>query len=111
MAGCARFECSKCKNAVEAWDDGNPYYYDNDGVKQYAYHPDHERLALCIGNDVPHICLDCGEQFNVDSNAPVMKCPKCGAPRVTCTTELEGITCPFCHDGILAMDPDFFAIS
>ena len=40
MAQCIRFACDNCSNDVEAWDDGNPYYFDRRGVKKYAYHPD-----------------------------------------------------------------------
>jgi len=48
MAEAVRYVCGKCGHAIEAWSDGNPYYIDDAGTKQYAYHPDHERLARCI---------------------------------------------------------------
>ena len=41
-----RFVCNSCDHAIEAWDDGNPYYFESvitkTGVtqkKKYAYHP------------------------------------------------------------------------
>ncbi len=62
---CLRRMC----HAVEAWSDGNPYYIDGGGAKLYAYHPDHDSLAQCIGNDDPHLYLSCGREFMVDSRA------------------------------------------
>ena len=75
-------------DAVTAWDDGNPYYFDEEGKKAYAYHPDSMR-ERCIGNDVPHPCLGCGDEFRVDSNAP------------TCT--LSGC----CSHSLIRMSPSF----
>jgi|GEM_PF-6245920 len=57
MAQARRFVCGSCSRAIEAWSDGNSYYIDEDSRKQYAYHPDHGRLARCIGNDSTHLCL------------------------------------------------------
>ena len=57
MAEGIKYVCGKCRHTIEAWSDGNPYYIDDHGGRQYAYHPDHERLARCIGNDVPNLCL------------------------------------------------------
>jgi hypothetical protein len=71
MTQAQRFVCDRCGHAVEAWSDGNPYYNDEAGDKQYDYHPNRERLARCIGNDSPHLCLGCGTEFKVDSRAPV----------------------------------------
>jgi hypothetical protein len=39
MAECIRFVCSGCRHSVDAWSDGNPFYIDESGNKQYAYHP------------------------------------------------------------------------
>ncbi len=44
MAEGTRFICRTCRYSVESWSDGNPYLLDERGQKQYAYHPDHERL-------------------------------------------------------------------
>ncbi len=55
MAQGLRYVCGGCGHVIEAWSDGNPYFIDETGAKQYAHHPDHERLAWCIGNDSPHI--------------------------------------------------------
>ena len=111
MAYAERFVCGSCGRSLEGWDDGNPYYYDHAGCKKYAYHPDHERLALCIGNDSPHLCLGCGEGFMVDSRAPRTDCPKCGGDRFVDSFRLEGQPCPYCKSGVFAADPDFFCIS
>ncbi|MBT3382050.1 MAG: hypothetical protein HN742_26015 [Lentisphaerae bacterium] len=111
MAEAVRFVCSECPAEIEAWSDGNPYYIDEAGRKQYAYHPDHERLARCIGNDSPHLCLACGEEFNVDSEAPIGQCPKCTSTDISETWELAGRRCPHCKGGILAVDPDFRCVS
>lgn len=53
MAETVRFTCSELGKTIEAWSDGNPYHIDENGQKQYAYHPDHENLARRIGNDSP----------------------------------------------------------
>jgi predicted RNA-binding Zn-ribbon protein involved in translation (DUF1610 family) len=111
MAQALRFVCGGCRRAVEAWSDGNPYYLDAAGVKQYAYHPDHERLALCIGNDSPHLCLACGDKFLLDSRAPVAACPGCGSAEIAAAYELGGQRCPFCKAGTFAEDPTFHCIS
>ena len=111
MAEALRFVCSGCDHAIEAWSDGNPYFLDEAGAKQYAYHPDHSRLALCIGNDSRHLCLACGHEFMVDSLAPVAECPKCGGSEFASAFELDGKRCPYCKAGVFTVDPDFHCIS
>lgn len=111
LAQCRRFVCSNCRRSVGAWDDGNPYYLDEIGRKRYAYHPDHERLALCIGNDSPHICLDCAKQFKVDSRQPRTVCPRCHSRQIVDTCVLGGRRCPYCHSGVFAEDSDFHCMS
>ena len=111
LADCTNYICPNCGKTVEAWSDGNPYYFDEDGKKAYAYHPDHELLDRCIGNDEPHICLACGDEFMVDSRAPIVDCTKCGAGQVASTMELEGKRCPACGEGIFCRDADHFCIS
>ncbi len=111
MAEALRFVCNGCHRAIEAWSDGNPYYIDEAGAKKYAYHPDHERLARCIGNDTPHHCLDCGTEFKVDSRAPVAACPSCGASEIVPSFSLDGCRCPYCKTGKFAIDTNFFCIS
>ncbi|MCH8822530.1 MAG: hypothetical protein IH984_03380 [Planctomycetes bacterium] len=111
MAQGVRHICGGCGHAIEAWSDGNPYYIDKAGDKQYAYHPDHELLAKCIGNDSPHLCLSCGFEFMVDSNDPVANCPKCKTGEIACTYDLDNKQCPFCKEGVFNIDPDLFAIS
>ena len=58
MAQGFRFICTNCEHMIEAWDDGNPYYFEwvttKAGLmkqkKKYAYHPSHE-FERCVGND------------------------------------------------------------
>ena len=111
MAEALRYVCSGCSRAVEAWSDGNPYYIDDAGAKHYAYHPDHENLARCVGNDSPHLCLACGGECKVDSRAPATACPACGAAELAHTYQLAGRRCPYCKAGAFAVDPDFHCIS
>lgn len=111
MAAGVRWVCDHCSRSVEAWSDGNPYYIDVRGRKRYAYHPDHENLARCIGNDVPHLCLACGSEVIVDSRSPREDCPGCGARRLVAACDLDGQPCPYCEDGTFRQDPDFLAIS
>ncbi len=109
MAIGMRFVCRGCDKSIEAWDDGNPYYMEN-GRKQYAYHPS-DLFELCIGNDTPHLCLSCGHEFMVDSNAPITQCPKCKADMIVCTTMLDGKACPYCKQGVFVVDSGWHAIS
>lgn len=111
MAMGARFVCPHCTRAVKAWSDGNPYYLDEHGNKQYAYHPDHENLARCIGNDVPHLCLSCGSEAKVDSRDPNEDCPGCGAADLVATWDLERRLCPYCKVGKFSRDTDFNPVS
>jgi len=111
MAEAVRYVCSGCFHAIEAWSDGNPYYTDESGVKQYAYHPDHDNLARCIGNDSPYLCLACGAAFMVDSRKSTTVCPKCNGAKIKNTYELDGAQCPYCNKGVFAIDPGFNCIS
>lgn len=113
MAECTRFACDHCGHAVEAWSDGNPYYRDAAGRKHYAHHPDHDALARCTGNDVPHLCLICGAARTVDSaqRARPARCRRCGGSDLVPMTVLAGRACPSCRAGTFAADPRFFAIS
>ena len=100
MARGFRFVCGGCDHRIVAWDDGNPYYIDDDGKKKYAHHPNHELLERCIGNDAEHLCLSCKKEFMVDSEAPITTCPKCKSSEIVDTMELEGKSCPYCKEGV-----------
>lgn len=110
MAMATRFRCSLCSFEVVAWSDRNPYYLDERGEKSYAYHPDQKR-DLCIGNDVPNICLTCAAEVKVDSRFPSRTCPQCAERTLVETTELGGAQCPKCKSGIFEADPNFQLIS
>jgi len=110
MAEGIQFTCNSCGKSITAWDDGNPYYLDAHGKKQYAYHPDHRR-DQCIGNDAPYLCLSCGQEFMVDSRAPREACPQCHSSNVADTFHLNDRKCPYCAGGVFVRDPDFHAIS
>lgn len=103
--------CNGCGKSIEAWADGNPYYIQEDGQKKYAYHPNHEGLEKCIGNDSPHLCLSCGEQFKVDSRVPLTNCPKCGTSDFEDIFLLDGKKCPYCKDGVFKQDSNYHCIS
>jgi DNA-directed RNA polymerase subunit RPC12/RpoP len=111
MAYCIRFVCSDCRQSIEAWDDGNPFYIDESGSKTYAYHPNHNELAKCIANDVPHLCLKCESEVKIDSRLESKVCPECRSRNVVNTCELEGVKCPKCEDRHFVRDKDFFCIS
>jgi len=38
MAQAFRFICNSCGETIESEDEGDPYYLDKRGRKQYAYH-------------------------------------------------------------------------
>ncbi len=111
MAEARQYVCDKCGNYVVAWSDGNPYYIDEHGEKRYAYHPDHERLARCVGNDSGHLCLACGVEFHVDSRNPTSECPACGSSEFESMFRLDGKQCPNCRSGTFRIDPDYRCIS
>jgi len=111
MAEGLRFVCSGCDHAIEVWSDGNPYYIDESGDKKYAYHPDHENLARCVGNDTPHLCLSCGEACKVDSRTPIRACPSCASDGLQPQFSLEGCRCPYCKQGSFEIDRGFYVIS
>ncbi len=111
MAEGRTFICGHCRKSVQAWSDGNPYFIDEDGQKHHAYHPDHENLKKCIGNDLPHICLDCGHEFKSDSNSPATQCQQCTGHKLIPTFNLDGQTCPWCKQGVLEIDPTMWVIS
>ena len=118
MAQGVRFICGKCDRTIEAWDDGNPYYFESvitkagevKQKKKYAYHPSHE-FDLCIGNDSPHLCLSCGKEFMVDSEAPITACQKCKSSEIVDTMELAGKSCPSYKTGVFDVDPSWSQIS
>lgn len=99
MAEAFRFACDHCSHEIESWSDGNPYFINEEGEKEYAYHPDHDRLSRCIGNDSPHLCVGCGEEQKVDSRAPHDACTRCGEELLVNTWELGGKPCPYCKEG------------
>lgn len=111
MAQGKRLVCQHCAHEVEAWSDGNPYYFDQAGAKRYAYHPDHENLERCIGNDAPHLCLACGSAVMIDSRRPREDCPECETGPLVSTWELEGEVCPSCKIGKFVRDPNYNPIS
>ena len=111
IAQAVRYVCRGCGRAIEAWSDGNPNYLDESGGKHYAYHPDHENLARCVGNDSPHLCLGCGAECKVDSRAPIPACPTCGAAELMDTYQLTDQRCPYCKAGAFAVDPEFRCVS
>jgi DNA-directed RNA polymerase subunit RPC12/RpoP len=110
MAQCIRFACDNCSNDIEAWDDGNPYYFDRRGVKKYAYHPD-PNFERCVGNDSARLCLECGAQALVDSRTQLARCPTCSSDKIVSLSGVAGRRCPFCKLGILYQDRDFFCVS
>ncbi len=111
MAESRIFACNQCNKTIESWSDGNPYYIDASGEKHYAYHPDHENLSRCIGNDTPHLCLSCGYEFKVDSQDPITECNKCNSHKIEDLYKLNGETCPACHKGTFYIDPKRFTVS
>ena len=76
-----------------------------------AGHRYHELLERCIGNDAEHLCLSCGKEFMVDSEAPITTCPKCKSSEIAQTMELDGKSCPCCKEGVFGVNPGFSLIS
>lgn len=98
MAMALDFTCEQCGFEITGWDDGNPYYFDTKGKKQYAHHPDPKRDQY-VGIDSDMICLDCGETFLSDSENPAMQCPHCQSTNFCDQFDLAGKPCPKCKVG------------
>ena len=99
MAAGQRLHCTHCTKQLEVWDEGNPYMRNPlTRRKRYVHHPDPLRM-LADGIDAPHICLDCGKEFMVDSQRPRRSCPKCRSRAICDTWQLEGEVCPICKQG------------
>jgi DNA-directed RNA polymerase subunit RPC12/RpoP len=103
--------CGTGQKDAEAWSDGSPNHIDDNGRKQYAHHPDHERLDRCSGNDTLYLCLKCGDEFVVDSRAPVDHRPACGAADIVDVRGPDGRQCPSCKAGVVTVDSTSFLIS
>lgn len=99
--------CDHCSTLIQTWNDGNPYFYDEDSVKRYAYHPDGLRDRY-VANDFEHLCLGCGERFMVDNRAPLVACLKCSSDNIVGLFMLEGKQCPFFKSGTFVRDLDAY---
>lgn len=110
MAICYRFTCDNCAFAIEAWDEGNPFYVNHEGKKVYVYHPSSDR-CLAIANDEPHLCLGCGKQVKIDSRLERKACTKCSSTKLVKTYQLEEVECPKCKKGHFRQEEGFVAIS
>jgi len=104
------FVCSSCAHAITAWDDGDPYYLDEQGEKRYAHHPDPAR-DRCVGIDESMLCLSCGAECMRDSRAPINACTQCASQTLIATWELDGVPCPRCKRGTYHIDPTSQMIS
>ena len=111
MADCRKFNCTCCSFTAEAWSDGNPYFIDEKGEKQYRFHPDHEGLARCSGNDASFICLECAHEFLMNSLSQVILCPACQSDSTFDSYNLDKEPCPSCKKGLLELDINFDAVS
>ena len=108
MAMSLIIECTNCDNSLEQWSDGNPYYIDPRKIftaprsrcKVYVYHPDIPDFPIA-GNDVPHLCLSCNHQFNVDTEKPRTSCTKCRSRNIVDAWRSGGKPCPKCKKGTL----------
>ena len=108
MAMCLHIQCTHCDNVFEAWSDGNPYYLDPEKLltqprsrcKVHVYHPSRPEYPL-VGNDVPHLCLACNHEFNVDSEQPRSTCTKCRSMNIVNLYECHDKPCPKCSKGKL----------
>lgn len=108
MAQGVGYVCDHCDFRIEAWDDGNPYYVDRvrmharglprSKCKVYVFHPEVPPQPL-DGNDVPHMCLECGHVFNVDTALNRTTCTKCRSPEILDCLRLDGRGCPRCRNG------------
>lgn len=133
MAMGQEYRCDKCGFSVTAWEDGNPYVLDNDGKRNFFYHPGEqgkidtvilkdcgrvlqgtereEYLKGRFGNEGEYLCADCGHVSRIDEKVDEFVCESCGKPKLTDVCRLEGKTCPKCGAGKFRFDPDSVMIS
>ena len=104
------FVCDFCNHEIEVWDEGDPYYFDRYGKKQYAPHP-HPMFEMIKGFDSLYLCLECGEEVTVDSEEPTSVCSACHAETLVQASQLCGKPCPACKRGHFRLDPSRYAIS
>ncbi len=108
MAEGIQFICDDCGFEIWAWDEGNPYYVDRTRMldrglprskcKVHVFHPEVPPQPL-DGNDVPHLCLECGHAFDVDTARNRTTCTKCRSPEILDCCRLSGRRCPECRRG------------
>jgi len=120
--------CDSCGLSFEAWDDGNPWVWshaelkcDASGqlkpTKKYVYHPSPESYGPIDGNDVEHVCLDCGRVHRYDvfeverEGRDRPQCVKCGGDHVYNVCHLGGKKCTKCDGGTFRDDFDCVCIS
>jgi DNA-directed RNA polymerase subunit RPC12/RpoP len=48
-----------------------------------------------------HLCLDCGERFELDWQRDGKQCPHCRSSEIRTMRDAIGATCPKCHEGTL----------
>ena len=123
MAEGKEFVCSHCRYAIEARDDGNPYFLSDNGKLHFLSHNDGAKrleeyiqqsegrfltgqsredfLAKRVGIMSDLLCLDCGSKFRRDLKKQEAVCRrlKCKSKNVVDVCELEGKTCPSCKTG------------
>ena len=104
------FVCTGCARAIEAWDEGDPYYVDADGERRYVFHPSPER-ERATGVEWPALCLACGAEVTRDSALAPGPCPACGGGDVVDAWALEGRRCPSCRRGEFREDERAVKIS
>ncbi|MFO0915332.1 MAG: hypothetical protein U0795_20390 [Pirellulales bacterium] len=105
MALVMHFVCSRCRFDVEAWEIGRPYFVDENGQKEYIPHPTPIPLELRprVRLEGDFLCLGCAKVLRRDQG-DTSPCPRCRGIDVLEATELEGKTCPRCHQGVFAED-------
>ena len=103
--------CDNCDYVLSVWPDANYYYWSKgqDKNKVFVHFPSDE-MSLVVGAEVENLCLDCAQEFRVDSEAPVECCPKCYSPNISDMRELDGKLCPFCHEGHFVDSPETTAL-
>jgi len=126
------FECSHCGLSAGGWDDGDPWTFaggalpltmrDENGKlicvdshqKKKRWPPmqscGHPYEGKPMGNDLAHMCMDCGrvetfDTFGLFSQDP-FECPKCHGSNLLDFRKLGGKTCPKCGEGTFHFGTD-----
>jgi len=115
MALISTIKCDMCDLQLPTGAGGHMYVISPTGERVVCPHPLEEatikrvtkldwsaaRAKGLLGHISDCVCFECSEQFNLDVERDVKRCPKCGSLDVRTANASVGASCPKCHEGTL----------